>query len=182
LYDLTDVGVGSAFIDDASARLTPGKAALVAEIQEEWITPLDSRMEALGGTVLRRTWSDVVDAQIARDVAAIDADIDAMEAEYEQATEAEKAKLQARIADAKAELNKVQQRASARIEAADREAEEKLAALDKQVATADAERKRKLEQRKLEVQEDYKRRSAKLEEASELSKQAARLTREAVTP
>ena len=57
-----------------------------------------------------------------------------------------------------------------------------MAALDKQVVTADAERNRKLEQRKLEVQEDYKRRSAKLEEARELSKQAARLTREAVTP
>ena len=181
-YDLAEAGVGFMFIDEASTHLQPGKAAVVAEIQEEWITPLDTRMEAIGGTVLRRGWSDVVDAQIARDVAAIEADIAAMEDEYERTSEADKARLQARVDAAKTELRRIQERASKRIEAAHREAEAKMAALDKQVATARTEQKEQIERRKAEVDADYKERTAKLDEARELRTQAAKLTMEAVAP
>jgi hypothetical protein len=31
----------------------------VAEIDEDWTTPVDTRMEAIGGSVFRRTLSDV---------------------------------------------------------------------------------------------------------------------------
>src|SRR5687768_2470664 len=50
-YDLAVAGVGTEFLDEASKGLTPGKAAVVAEIEEEWIAPLDTRMEAVGGTI-----------------------------------------------------------------------------------------------------------------------------------
>jgi uncharacterized membrane protein len=54
-FDLTEEGVERDFVEDAGARLEPGKAALIAEIDEQWQGPLDTRMEALGGTLLRRT-------------------------------------------------------------------------------------------------------------------------------
>jgi hypothetical protein len=73
----------------------------VAEIEEEWVLPLDDRMEALGGTVLGWTRGEVTDAQIERDIAVMEADLAAMEAEYEQASGEDKAKLQSNIAAAK---------------------------------------------------------------------------------
>src|SRR5215469_15448354 len=57
--DLANAGVGDDFIDDVSKVLTPGSVALLAEIEEDWTTPVDTRMEAIGGTIFRRTVSDV---------------------------------------------------------------------------------------------------------------------------
>jgi len=51
--DLDRAEVGAEFIDDVSATLTPGKFAVIADISETWVTPVDVRMEQLGGTVLR---------------------------------------------------------------------------------------------------------------------------------
>ena len=39
----------------AQLRILPGKAAVIAEIEEDWITPLDLRVEEIGGRIMR-TW------------------------------------------------------------------------------------------------------------------------------
>jgi uncharacterized membrane protein len=62
LFDVGTTGVGTDFLAEAAESLQAGKAALVAEIEEEWVLPLDSRMEALGGTVFRRTRGEVTHA------------------------------------------------------------------------------------------------------------------------
>ena len=59
LYDADNARVGADFVDDVSKSLTPNKVAIVAEIDEEWTTPVDTRMEALGGIVFRRALWDV---------------------------------------------------------------------------------------------------------------------------
>jgi uncharacterized membrane protein len=51
--DLHVAGVGAEFLDQVTAALAPGKCAVLADISEEWVTPVDTRMEALGGTVVR---------------------------------------------------------------------------------------------------------------------------------
>ena len=55
LYDLLHLGVSQDFLYEVEKSLQPGKAAVVAEIWEEWTLPVDTRMEALGGVVFRRT-------------------------------------------------------------------------------------------------------------------------------
>ena len=54
LYDFAKVGVGEDFLDEVGQHLQPGKVAVVAEIWEEWVMPVDTRMEAAGGVVFRR--------------------------------------------------------------------------------------------------------------------------------
>src|SRR5580704_10323166 len=49
--DLNNARIGGDFIDDVTKQLRPGKFALVAEVQEDWTTPVDVRMEAIDGTV-----------------------------------------------------------------------------------------------------------------------------------
>jgi uncharacterized membrane protein len=172
LFDLAKAGVGGDFLDEASRQLQPGKVAVVAEIYEEWVTPLDSRVEAIGGVVLRWAREDVVDTQVERDAAAFDAELAALKAEHARANKEAKAKLQAKINAVKAKLQATQDRAKAEAEAAKREMEAKIKSLQKQVAKAQGDAKAKLEARIAEVQADHKRRAGKLHQAWELTKEA----------
>ena len=51
ISDLYAAGVDADFLHDVSAALSPGRCAVVADVSEEWVTPVDSGMEALGGVV-----------------------------------------------------------------------------------------------------------------------------------
>src|SRR5208283_1739504 len=77
--------------------LTPGKWAIVSEVSEEWVTPVDSRMEALGGTVFRTSRTDVQQEQYTKDVTSLKADIAQLKAEQAKSRADQKAKLQAKI-------------------------------------------------------------------------------------
>ena len=97
LYDLAQLGVGTDFLDEVSRHLLPGKTAVLAEVDEEWVTPLDTRMEALGGVVIRRARAEFVDAQIEREAEADRAELAQLKAEHAQAVGKAKAKLQAKV-------------------------------------------------------------------------------------
>jgi uncharacterized membrane protein len=51
--DLHAAGVNSHFVNDVAAVLKPGKFAMVADVNEEHVPSIDSRMEAMGGAVFR---------------------------------------------------------------------------------------------------------------------------------
>jgi len=95
--DLDNARVGEDFVDDVGKKLTPGKFAVAAEIQEEWTTPVDTRMEAIGGTVFRRALSEVTDIVNNEETAAMKADLAQLKAEQAQAHSDRKAKLQEKI-------------------------------------------------------------------------------------
>jgi uncharacterized membrane protein/sporulation protein YlmC with PRC-barrel domain len=171
-YDLGHQTVGEDFLSEVGQSLLPGKAAVVAEVWEEWTTPVDSRMEALGGVVFRRTSEDVLDAQIERDVAALKADLAALEAERDRATGEARAKLQAKVDAAKARLQAAQDAIQARIEASQKQTEAKIKSLQEQAAKESGERKAKREARIAELKADQKRRSDLLKHAWQLTKEA----------
>src|SRR6516165_8903027 len=79
--DLNNVRVGSDFIDDVQKVLSPKKVALIAEIDEDWTTPADSQMEAIGGTVFRRALPEVTETTSEEDLARINADCAQVKAE-----------------------------------------------------------------------------------------------------
>ena len=81
LYDVGDARVGENFLDDVSKSLTPNKVAVVAEVEEEWTTPVDTRMEALGGTVLRRALWEVEKTADEQEIAAMKADLEQLKSE-----------------------------------------------------------------------------------------------------
>ncbi len=70
---------------------------MVAEIEEDWTTPVDTRMEAIGGIVFRRALSQVKHMIHDEHIAAIKADIVQMKAEYAKAQADRKAKLLEKI-------------------------------------------------------------------------------------
>ncbi len=95
--DLNNARIGEDFIDDVRQQLLPNMFAVVAEIQEDWTTPLDSRMEAIGGTVFRRALSEVKQTVNEEDIAAIKADLAQLRVEHALARADRKAKLHEKI-------------------------------------------------------------------------------------
>jgi len=134
-FDLSNVGVGADFIDDVQKVLSPKKVALIAEIGEDWTTPVDTRMEAIGGTVFRRALSEVTEKVNEEDIAAMKADLAQMKAEHAKAQADRKAKLQDKINQLDSRIQARLQSAKERLEAAQRKEQEKVKILK---AKADA--------------------------------------------
>ena len=95
--DLYNSGVGDDFVDDVSKSLLPSRVAVVAEIDEDWTTPVDTRMEAIGGIVFRRALSEVKHQVHEENVNAMKADLASFKAEQTQAHADRKGKLQEKI-------------------------------------------------------------------------------------
>ncbi|HTS81742.1 MAG TPA: DUF1269 domain-containing protein [Myxococcaceae bacterium] len=127
--DIDQARIGGDFIDDVRKGLAPGKAAVVAEVNEDWTTPVDTRMEELGGTVFRRSLSDVRDIANDEDAAAIKADIAQLKAEHAEVTAERKARLEDRINQLDSKLEARRQKANERREAAKRAVQAKVDAL-----------------------------------------------------
>ena len=164
LYDLFHLGVGEDYLAEVGKSLLPGKAAVVAEVWEDWMLPVDTRMEALGGVVFRTTRRAVIDDQIEQDNAALEAELAELEAEFAQANAEAKTKLQLKINATKAKLQASRDAMRARLEARQQETEAKIKSLQEQADKAHGERKAKLEQRIAELQAEHKRREEQLKQ------------------
>ena len=173
VYDLAQLGIGEDFLAEVSKYLSPGKVAVVAEIDEEWVTPLDSGMETLGGIVFRRARGEFIDAQIEREIAADKAEIAELKTEYNQAVGEAKANLKAKLDAAQNRLQARRDLLEKRIEAIKREGEAKIKSLQEQAAQARGEVKAKLEKRIAEERADHQLRTDKLNKAWQLVKEAA---------
>jgi uncharacterized membrane protein len=179
-FDLTKEGVDREFVEDAGTLLEPGKAAVIAEIDEQWQVPLDTRMEALGGTVARRTQTQIEDAYLQREIETAQKELAVLQAEKVaevKASQTEKArrqaeKLQAKIDAAKRKVQEKEDELAAKLQSVKDEGEQKIAVLEAQKATATAESKASLERRLADVRSDYARRTTRLQEALD-SRQAA---------
>jgi uncharacterized membrane protein len=172
LVDVFNYGVSADFIAKVSDELAPGKCAVIAEIAEIWTTPLDTRMEAVGGTVLRTWRADFEDEQIAKEIAADKADWDQLKTEYAQASTETKARIKAKLDETKASLDASRRRVENKVEALDKELKAKIAAMEQQVVGARASAKAKIDQRIAAVRSDYQARSEKLKRAGMLVKEA----------
>jgi uncharacterized membrane protein len=136
MFDLVRVGIGTDFVDEVAKSLRPGKVAVIAEIDEDWVTPVDTRMDALGGEVFRRARTEVVDAQIAAEEAALKEEIKELKAEAAKAHGEAKARVQKRVDAASARLAGLQSRAKTSFETEKRQMDAKLRALQDRTAGA----------------------------------------------
>lgn len=173
-FDVARAGISDDFLQEMSEFLLPGKTAVIAEIDEDWQAPIDTRMETLGGHVFRRNRIDVEDAYYEREIAAFNAELTALEAERQKASAERKARLEAKIQDVRHKLQDKRDALKARIESVKREGDAKIASLQEQLKTARDERKQRLEKRLAELRADYRQRADKLNQAWELTKAALR--------
>ena len=155
LSDLFVAGVDSDFLTEVSTMLIPGKHAVVADISEEWVTPVDTRMEALNGIVFRTMRTSFEQDQRTRAQAELSAEIDTLKAEHARAKAERKAKLQTKIDQLNAKLQKSLDQAKQRSEQIKHETEVKVEALQKKAVKAQGDVKAVLETRVKEIREQY---------------------------
>jgi uncharacterized membrane protein len=175
--DLYVSGVNADFVDEVSAKLLPGMCAVVADISEEWITPLDVKMEDLGGLVFRTAKRHVEEEQMEDDIAELDTEISQLEKEMKEARDYRKAKLQAKIAKLKEKRQKKKEQAKQRLEQIKKEHEAKVQAMKEKAAKARGETKAAIEARIARINKSYQERVTKWKnlEAERLEKTASRL-------
>lgn len=136
MYDVDNLRIGGDFVDDVSKSLTPNKVAVVAEIEEEWTTPVDTRMEALGGTVFRRAVWQVRDEILDQDIAAMKADLAQFKEELADARADRRAKLQKKIDQLQTKIEVQQKKAQERRQAFAKRQQAKQELLKKNAAAA----------------------------------------------
>ena len=136
--DLKNAMVGDDFIDDVTKALAPNKGAVVAEVEEGSTDGVDTRMEAIGGTVFRRSLSEVKHSIHDEHIAAIKADLAQMKAERAEAQAARKIKLEEKINQLESRLQAHLRKAKERRELAERVAWAKAEILRAKAAAAKA--------------------------------------------
>ncbi len=172
-YDLAKIGVGSDFVAEIGDELQPGKSAVVAEVEEDWVVPVDSCLEKAGATkVLRRARENVIDHEIERNVAAARAEIAELKAEEERASEENKAKLHARIEAVQARLHRLQEQAKANVDETTEETKARVKRLEAKLSAARQDARARIDTHISEWRARQQRRSAKLRQAWELAREA----------
>lgn len=162
LMEITSAGVDAVFLDEITRHLSPGKAAIVAEIEEESATAMDTLIESLGGMMFRCVRRELMFAQIAKELDVLHNEIQILERQLLQSLGGSRMRLQGRLALARTGLLATQDRARHRATAIKREAEAKIVLLQERAAKAEAGMKSRLERLADEVRVDYLNRAAKL--------------------
>ena len=102
------------------------------------MTPVDIRMESIGGTVFRRSLAQVKHSIHEENVAAMKADLAQMKAEHAKAHANRKAKLQEKINHLDSKIQAQLQKAKERRETVERQAKAKAEILRRQAAALKA--------------------------------------------
>ncbi len=170
--DVNEAGVDMGFVDEVADAIKPGTTAVLAEIDEIWMAPLDTRMQTLGGLVFRRLRSEVADDQFAREAEALNRELDQIDAELTEAVDDAKAALTARAENTRNRIKALNEATKAKLDKTVAEGKAKVAALQEQIKTAHENRKAKMEKRLEELKADYKERQEKLQRAWEITRDA----------
>jgi uncharacterized membrane protein len=173
-------GITTDFLETVQKELASGKTGIIADLDEEWETPIDIRMEPLGGTVFRQTRTQFEDAFVEKEIEAEQAELAHLEGEQvananvqERQKAAEtNARLQAKIEATKRKIQEKQNQLVERIKSVRREGEQKVALLKGQMIDANDEAKVRIAERVEDIRAEYQFRGEQLSEALERRKKA----------
>jgi uncharacterized membrane protein len=181
ISDIYAAGVDEDFLREVSEKLTPGKYAVVADLSEQWVTPVDKTMEGLGGVVFRMAKTSFEADQRARDIAALKAEINELKVEHSKAIADRKSKIQAKIDGLNTRLKNKQEEARHRLDQIMSEADAKIKALEKKAAKSPGDAKAAIEAFEAEIRKELRNAEKSLKDlaAKHLEKQAKDLEIEA---
>ena len=171
--DLLHLSVSDDFLLDAEKELTPGKYAVVAEVAEDWTAPLDIRMEALGGKVIRQDRDDFIDEQLQRRADEWRHSVKQWNTDREtsRAVHAEQ-RLDAHLKREQKRLQDMADKAKTKIQERKTELGYQISALQAQAAKASPEARHRIDERMSLLRRDLDEREHKLTRAYELAREA----------
>jgi uncharacterized membrane protein len=175
LVGFAHADISEEFVEEVVHKMRPGDVVVVAEILEEWTTPLDERVARLGGTIIREPRGKYVEDLFQRRVDADKANLEAFKKQRATAkTERMESALDHEIETTADKLRQRAEKANERIDRAKDELQAKLNALQEQASKADPEVRKRIEQRIGELRKDFSEREEKLRRAYEMTQDALR--------
>lgn len=174
LVDINRAGVDVEFVTDVASALVNGKTAVIADVIEEWTTPVDTQLAPLNAVVFRRLRDEVIEDQHLREAAIAKAEWAQAKQELAEARDADKAALQGRVDTAKRKLEAIGEQVRTRTHEITEQSEARIAELQDDIKDAGERRKAKREQRIDATRADLASRKAKLNQAADLVKDALR--------
>ncbi|MBC8146109.1 MAG: DUF1269 domain-containing protein, partial [bacterium] len=179
MRDVVNLGISDDFLEKVSVSLAPGTFAVISEVAEEWVTPLDIRIEAIGGSVMREFRGDFVDDQIERNISNLKSDVERRREEHAQARAEKKldkleTKLVSSLKSAEERLQYDAAEGRTRMLRVREEIKGKIAKLQAQASAPAVSREAqvRIENRIAELRNDLGQREQKLEHAFELTSEA----------
>ena len=163
LYDLDRSGVDADYVREVAAAMKNGTVAIIADVEESWTVPVDSRMEEVGGTVYRKNRYRIEEDYLQRQSKEYAAEVTELHEEMKEAEGVAKNSLQEQMDRAKDKQEKLKSAINLKKETLRKEWAEKKEILDKQLAMAKEQNKSKLEKRKAGLQSDFERRQKQLD-------------------
>ena len=172
LADWARHGIDLQFLDDVSKTMARGKAAVLAEIEETWVSPIELRLKEQGGMVFRRFRTEMIDDQLLQEQRALQKSLETLEDELDRTSGPNQEALRKNMFDVKQQLRTIQVRAKAAIDLKKAETESKLKVLRAQAETAGKEAKARIDRRISDAQADFEMRAQKIRQASAMAKEA----------
>jgi uncharacterized membrane protein len=171
-FDVSDDSLNYGFVEEVTNKLTKGKSAVIAHIDEEWTVPVDTRLGELDGIVFRRLRSEVEDDQLSRESEAIVAEYNEWKEEMKEGIAADKAKMNKSLTNVKEKAQITKQQIEHKLNAVNNELNAKVDKMEQQMKHAGERRKARIQKRINELKEQYRIRTEKLKQASRLINEA----------
>lgn len=172
LLDIDYAGVNIDFLNEVSRLLAPGKSAILAEIDEDWVTPVNTKLEQLGGEILRRPRLEVIEDQLVSEAEAFQEEVAELKEEMKESNEETKAAARNTLESVQLRVKAIAEKAEAKLAQVNNEAEAKINGLKDQMKSATEEKKAKIQERIDGIKADQEMRGKKLRQASQLAKEA----------
>lgn len=147
IIDSTQVSLGKNIIDEVTKELENGKTAIIAEVEESWKTPVDTKMSDLHAMVFRFNPSEKLEEQFQREWEATKAELDELKGELEVASDDAKKEIEGQIQTLENKMSTLKELAEKELDKFVASTEAKVQELEKQMETAGERAKNKLEKR-----------------------------------
>ncbi|MCW5940077.1 MAG: DUF1269 domain-containing protein [Fimbriimonadaceae bacterium] len=172
--DLLRDNVDYGFVEQVKESLAPGKVAIIADVEETWVTPVDFVVAERGGIVLRRLRHEVVEDQLAREQSEFEAELKELKKDLATATDEAKAKIQSRIDSVERSMTEIRAQAEAQAKKIAAEWNAKREAMELQLRSANMRNRARIKDQMEKSKQEYEVRSAKIKQASSLIAEALR--------
>jgi hypothetical protein len=156
------LGIDAGFIDTVTPHLLPGRAAIVAEIEDQLAADLSTLVESHGGKIFSCARYESMDAQIFADIDALRGELQRLEHDLERAPDREKAQMEARVRLVRAKFLATKELARQQAASIRHEGEAKIVLLQQRATAASGDIKMILEKLANAARYDYADRATNL--------------------
>lgn len=165
-FDVDNANVNATFLEEVSEALSEGKTAVVADVSEHWVTPVDAKLEKLDAIVYRRIRSEVAEDQFNRELDELNNEFTELEQELEKSNDEMKENVHKKMDAAREKSAALKSLIDSKIISLKTETEAKTKVLDSEIKKANEKRKNKLEEQKVALKNNFKKQNDKLVAAS----------------